>query len=65
MKIPKNDRKKVIIPIIMAGITIEVSIKDRLNPTANASILVAMDKMNKTLRFEEQIILFDSMENDS
>ena len=53
------------IPIIIAGVKIEVPRNDKLNPTANASMLVANDNINKTLRLEEFTILVDSFDNDS
>ena len=65
MNTPKNERKKVMIPIIKAGTAIDASIKDRLNPTARASMLVATDRTNKTLKLEELTTCFAPLDNDS
>ena len=46
---PKKDSKKATNPIIIAGKKIEISRKEKLSPTANASILVAIDKIKITL----------------
>jgi len=42
--IPINDVNPVTKPIIIAGYKIDIRIKARLNPTANASILVAIER---------------------
>ena len=65
MYTPRNERENVIIPMMIAGVIIEVSRKDRLSPTASASMLVAMDNIIKTLKLEELTILFDSLVVDS
>ena len=49
---PKNEREKVMIPMIIAGVTMETSKNDRLKPTAKASMLVAMDNIIKTEKLE-------------
>ena len=52
-------------PIMIAGTIIDASIKDRLNPTARASTLVATDRINKTLKLEELTTCFASLDSDS
>ena len=58
---PTKERKNVIIPMTIAGVIIETSRKDRLKPTAKASMLVAIDNINKTEKLGELNILFDVM----
>jgi hypothetical protein len=65
MNTPNNERRKVMIPIMIADPIIDSSIKDRLNPTARASMLVATDKINKTLKLEELTNCFASLDSDS
>lgn len=47
-KTPSNDNKNVTIPITIIGIAIYILRNAKLNPTANASMLVATDNINKT-----------------
>lgn len=53
------------IPIMIAGSVIDVSRKDKLRPTARASILVAMDNITNTFRLEELAIFLEPKVNDS
>ena len=62
---PRNERMNVVIPITNAGVTIASSRKDKLRPTAKASMLVATDNITSTLKLEEVVILLDSEAIDS
>jgi len=62
---PINDRENVTIPIIIAGNSIDASRKDRLRPTAKASMLVAMDNIISTLRLKELAIFLEPEANAS
>ena len=62
---PRNDKENVTIPIMIAGINIDSSKKDKLRPTARASMLVAMDSIIKTLRLEELAIFLETEVIDS
>ena len=63
--IPKKDREKVIIPVVMTGATIETFNNDKLRPTARASILVAMDNTNNTPKLSEPMTFLASFLIDS
>jgi len=63
--IPKKDRENVIIPVVRAGATIEAFRKDKLRPTARASILVAMDNTNNIPKLSEPMTLLASFLIDS
>ena len=45
---PSKDRKKVTTPMIITAAKILSVISERVMPTAKASILVAIDKLNRT-----------------
>ena len=53
------------IPMINAGVSIDSSKKDKLRPTASASMLVAIDSIIRTLRLEELAIFLEPEVNDS
>jgi len=65
MYTPMNDRENVMIPMMIAGISIDSSKKDKLKPTARASMLVAMDSIISTFRLEELAIFLEPEVSDS
>ena len=62
---PKKDRENVIIPVVIAGATIETFNKDKLRPTARASTLVAMDNTYNIPKLSEPMTLLASFLIDS
>ena len=61
----KKESKKVTAPVTIAGIMTETFRRERLRPTAKASILVAIDNINNTLMLRELTSLSDSFLMDS
>ena len=59
-----KDKMKVTKPMISIGSSIAVFRKAKVTPTANASILVAMERINNSLK-ENTLQTFSSFDKDS
>ena len=62
---PVMDKIKVTTPIIHDGVIISTFRKEKLRPTANASMLVAIDKNNKKVQLNSLFFTEDSSLKDS
>ena len=66
IRTPRIENKEHTIPIIIAGKIIGLLRMKRLNPTARASILVAIEKKNSMNPFEGSLVIFSScLHNES
>lgn len=45
---PAKDKRNVTKPIIITGVVIDILSKEKLSPTASASMLVATERINRT-----------------